>query len=196
MEKDLRKIPNDCIPRIFLAIEKLSMDPFPYDTHTWISLKRFFLKNFSHTKNIFWIFPGTISPQTFPGNFPKNFPVHATITRFAFFFKNAASHLLRGFLHPNPHPMQPTLKNENEKQPFLSFQESSAHSSDHRPAKSLIGALVGARRMPNPAEWGATTATASPPRFSRNGWALSGNFLAESCTKNFQPDFALTTLNL
>lgn len=32
VEEDLRKIPNECIPRIFLAIEKLSMDPFPYDT--------------------------------------------------------------------------------------------------------------------------------------------------------------------
>jgi len=32
VEKDLRKIPHESIPRIFEHIEKLSTDPFPYDT--------------------------------------------------------------------------------------------------------------------------------------------------------------------
>jgi hypothetical protein len=46
-----------------------------------------FFENFSHTKNIFWIFPKTISKKKFPETSQKIFPAHATNARFAIFLK-------------------------------------------------------------------------------------------------------------
>jgi len=95
-------------------------------------------KNFSHTKNIFWIFPGTISPQTFPGNFPKNFSGTRDNPPVRVFSKNAASRLLRGFLHPNPHPMQPTLKNENEKTALPFIPRDLSPSGSRSPVQTVL----------------------------------------------------------
>jgi len=58
-----------------------------FELRAWIFLERIFLKNFSHTKNIFWIFPKTIFPEIFPELSPKNFPAHAMNARFAIFLK-------------------------------------------------------------------------------------------------------------
>jgi len=81
----------------------------------WIFLERIFLKNFSHTKNIFWIFPKTILPEIFPGTFTKYFsgtrdahPVHDFPNcRIAPFAKIPASrpHLMQPT--PDPSPYQP-----------------------------------------------------------------------------------------
>ena len=60
-----------------------------------------FSENFSHAKNIFWIFPKTISPKIFPGTLTKNFSGKRTVRD----FPKMPHRTFRQILASNPRPV-------------------------------------------------------------------------------------------
>jgi len=100
-------------------------------------------------------------------------------------------------LHPIPTSCSRPQKTGTKKQPFLSFRHSPAHSGKRSPSQKFHQRTSESPLYQESSQTGRHYRhTVSPRASAGKGGAWPGNFPVESCTKNFQPDFALTTLNL